>query len=618
MYAALRRFWRRLDECNRSIEPPPRGWTRNRPMAFVRWASLPIAVLVISLIQFVAWRLPVTGDEPEYIYYAYSFFIRQDFSMPIPTFYAAFPQLASIPPKNLQIYSHPVLFSILGSPFVGLFGIAGARFFSFCCGLVGFIAVRKLVMRITARDTATAISLFTFVTFPVVAYLHVFYTDIAILAVIAWAWLLIESGRPTGLLAASGLAVTLPFLHVRMSLVAAWLVLLTMCSVLRVATRRRERAVLGSGIALIAIAAFGVFIWHQEVMFHKLVGGSTTPIPVTLMGYFQRLALQALDFRHGLITYNPAMILAFAGLLVGITYRSRIAIEAFGLLLVYSASFVWGLASESYPARFWVPAAPALAVGFGLWLSRSHSVSAYLAGTLLGTLSLLNLIIHILDQTAFLNNRQASLSYDSMFEVFPYLNLAGLFPWDAFNYTDHSVKPHPELSFPIMTSASIVAVLLIAAFALEATNRSKRRLVALLPPVILLVPFWYGIMRTVPSSAMQVVRTEDDDRHLRSILMTFCQPIDATLIRFFGSPRALMVPPTYPDELFIEGSRDGRDFQIAEAYPTSPVIVLPSGPFRSIRISAFTSLQGHNWTNDRVSVLMKGSLPTCGASGMQR
>ena len=115
-----------------------------------------------------------------------------------------------------------------------------------------------------------------------------------------------------------------------------------------------------------------------------------------------------------------------------------------------------------------------------------------------------------------------------------------------------------------------------------------------------------------------IVRTEDDDRHLRSILMTFCQPIDATLIRFFGSPRALMVPPTYPDELFIEGSRDGRDFQIAEAYPTSPVIVLPSGPFRSIRISAFTSLQGHNWTNDRVSVLMKGSLPTCGASGMQR
>jgi hypothetical protein len=318
---------------------------------------------------------------------------------------------------------------------------------------VGFLAVRKLVMSITDRGTAAAISLFTFVTFPVVAYLHVFYADIAILAVIAWAWLLIQSGRPTGLVAASAFAVTLPFLHVRMSLVAAWLVLLTMSSVLRGATRGRERAILVSGIACIPIAAFAGFIWHQEMMFHSLVGGSSTPIPITFMGYFQRLALQAVDFRHGLITYNPAMILAFPGLLVGITYRSRIAIEASGLLLLYSASFVWGLASESYPARFWVPAAPALAVGFGLWLSRAHSMSAYLAGAVLGIFSLLNLFIHILDQTAFLNNRQASLSYDGMFEVFPYLDLAGLFPWDAFNYADHLIKPHPELSFPILASA---------------------------------------------------------------------------------------------------------------------------------------------------------------------
>jgi hypothetical protein len=117
---------------------------------------------------------------------------------------------------------------------------------------------------------------------------------------------------------------------------------------------------------------------------------------------------------------------------------------------------------------------------------------------------------------------------------------------------------------------------------------------------------------------MQIVRAEDGKTHVGSIVMTFCQPLDTTLIRIFGNPRALMVPPIYPREFLIEGSRDGRDFQVAEAYPTSPVIVLPSGPFRSIRISAPVTLQDHGWMNDRVSVLAKGSMPTCGTNGTQR
>jgi len=583
--------------------------------AVVRLVTLIVPVSVIAAMQAFGRGLPVTGDEPEYVYYAYSFFVRHDFAMPVATFFAAFPRLAGIPPENLQGHGHPVLLSILGSPFVGYLGIPGARLFSVGCGLVGFVAIRRLIAGFAGINIATLVSLFIFVTFPVLAYLHLFYTDMTIMAVVAWAWLLIQSSRSASLLIATALAVTLPFLHIRMSLVAAWLVLLVVASALRKTARGRVRLI--AGVACIAAAALAGFVWHQYVLFGSLIGGASTPEPVSFVGYFARLALQALDFRHGLITYNPAMILAFAGLVIGVVSRSRLAIEGSGLILIYSVCFVFGAASESFPARFWVPGMPALAVGLGLWLRHARSVSAYLSGGLLGAMSLLNLAVYLRDPVAFLGNRQASLTYDNLFDVFPYLDLAGLFPWDGFNYAAHGVEPHPEISLPILAGASAVAVLLVAAFVLEAVMRRGRRLVALLPPIVLLVPFWYALMRPVPASAVQVVRSGGDNQQPGTILIRFCKPIDAALIRFFGQPRALMRPPSYPNELLVEGSSDGINFHVVERYPMSPVIVLPREPLQAIRLSAITTPQNHGWTDDRVSVLMKGGLPKCGASSVQ-
>lgn len=578
-----------------------------RPAAPERTALI-AAVVVIAVVQLLARHMPAAGDEPEYIYYAYSLLRHHDLSMPLAQFGRAFPDFATIPPVAFRQYGHPVLVPLLASPLVGLLGTAGGRLFNEVVGLFGFVAVARMLAPIAGPTRSVLVALFVFTTFPVLAYLQVFYMEAAMMAVAAWSWLLGYSQRLRGLFLSASLAALLPFVHVRAAPIAAVLFALAVLGVPRIVRTPAGRVRGLAGMIGIAAVAGLVFLWHQHVLYGALVGGATATFRPSLTGYMPRLAVQLLSFRHGLLAVNPAMLTALAGLAVGLVRRSRPAIEAGLILVVYSMVFVWGTASESYPARFWVPVMPALAVGLATWMMAARSRAALAAGAVLAVLTLLNVAMFLTHQGAFLSNRTASITYDNMFRWFRVVDLASLFPWDSFDYAPRRVEPHLELDRLLLVSSGAASLLIVACFAIEATARRARRWMALLPAWALLVPLHGAVMRRLPSHAVLVVRTTDDRTHQDSILLTFCRPFDVRLLRYLGRPRELMGPPLYPAEFNIEAARDGGPLETLRAVPTSPVIAIPPGRYSAIRIWAPVGPGGPGWIAAPIEVLTAGLL----------
>ena len=75
-----------------------------------------------------------TGDEPGYTYKALSFWITGGFHMPLSRFAQELPQFKPLVDHGFYLgEGHPVFMSIVGAPFVGLFGVNGVRALSTLC-----------------------------------------------------------------------------------------------------------------------------------------------------------------------------------------------------------------------------------------------------------------------------------------------------------------------------------------------------------------------------------------------------------------------------------------------------------------------------------------------------
>ena len=255
---------------------------------------------------------------------------------------------------------------------------------------------------------ATGFVIFSFPAFP---YTHLFYTEMMMMLVVA-SWALGRTGKRNYVLLAVLCALLLPFVHVRSALLSPVLVLFAVVPL----WQRRDWRGLMAATGLCG-AGGGLFLLHQYLLFGKLVAGASMTFPPSLGGAFPRLAVQLVEFRHGLFMVNPGCIPAIAGLVFGLRRRSSLAAQASIILLVYVPTMIWGTASESYPARFWTPVMPVMAVGMGFWLTCARGIPARVAGAIVILFAFVNTLILLRWNDNFIENRFCNLTDDFKFSI---------------------------------------------------------------------------------------------------------------------------------------------------------------------------------------------------------
>ena len=330
--------------------------------AFVFYASL-------------ATRIPgpagPQGDEPHYLVMAHSLwtdgdldladeFERQEYAAFFPGRLAPHPSPAN-PPGHLYSLHSPGL-PLLILPGYALGGLRGAQLV--LCGVAALAgALVHSATRAAAGDKAAAVAWAVFAfTPPVPVYAVSIYPEVA--AALATAiFLLVAAGRPGwgGALAAAFAAGAVPWLHSKFLPLGALglvLVLLRPCTWrVRVAAVAVFAALVGALLAYFratyGVASFSAAFGPPDLDLRRLPWGAGALL---------------LDRQFGLVPFSPVWLLALPGLVW--LLRRRLGDGLRALLLAAVPIVVGGIFTTWWggacpPARFVLPALPALALALG-------------------------------------------------------------------------------------------------------------------------------------------------------------------------------------------------------------------------------------------------------------
>lgn len=351
--------------------------------ATLPWASralLPACMLVyLWAAHQTQVRVGPRGDEPHYLMVTQSLILDRDLAIEgdyAQGRYRAY-HAETLEPhylvrgKNDTIYSlHAVGLSVLLVPAFLLGGYAGASFFMALIGVALVAVIRRTLRLLVDQPVAEGVAWAVALSPPLISYAGLVFTEVpAALAIACVLRLIASSGTITcpALWMGTGALAFLPWLHVRYALPAA---VLGAALVLR----RPHR------VTVLAAATCGVLSAVALTAYHQQLYGFWNPAGV--FGRRPRFAWTnwregipglLLDQEFGLLIYAPAFVLFPLGV-AGLWKRSRPAAVA-AIVLVAAAlalSGTWSMWRGGFnpPARFLVPAVPALTLGVAFAVQR--------------------------------------------------------------------------------------------------------------------------------------------------------------------------------------------------------------------------------------------------------
>lgn len=579
------------------------------------------SIAILFVLQLISRPLAYTGDEPRYMRMAVSIFERGDLGISFED-WARFADRWEVPPYSPAGFAQPhsPVHASLSAPLVGTLGPNAGRWLGFVVAIFAFLATVRLTRSAAGPLTGVCASLFSFSTIPLLAYSRSLYTEIWLAALFASAWHLLQSSRRGGLdkVAFLIVALSLPFFHLRMSLVSAGLILIAVAREFenpgdQGKSRAVKNAAVVIGAALSAAAALGAF---QLWLTGSVSGTAGAPFTPSLEGLFERVAVQLLTLRHGLFVFNPVMMCAVVGLATSALVGNRLAREGVFVSVLYVATFVWGAASESAPARFWVAIMPVFAVGLALWIKSRKPWWATLVTVLLAVASVVNAALYIRQPNLFLENREVSLSYDKLFDYVPLFYFSNLLPWDKYFFIEKGFNPHFDQSRVLLIWASVAVLGLSCLLFLAIRFRDRKwisRLCGLSVLALISSVLWSARLYEIPRSSMLKQDTLSPVEARRSSIVRFAGPIQPVVLRFVDST-SYWSEAEYPDLFEIEYLAEGGGFQPAGSVPAGRLVTLPAGTrTQAMRLTASGGAAADpRWQTGRISVLARpgpGSLP---------
>ncbi|MDD2768534.1 MAG: hypothetical protein PHT19_07350 [Methylococcus sp.] len=366
----------------------------------------------ISLaLHFLTGELILTGDEVRYLFAGVSIWLSGDLALPSQawTDWQLGHGLSGNIPSGSGI--HSVVHMGILSPLVAFLGLPGGRYASllFC----GFASTYFVVNYQYGKGRDVFVwTLLYLASMPLLAYMSLLYAEIwlASFLFIVMAKLSKKQLSVIEIYLVAALIMAMPFIHIRASLVAL------LCFVYLLAFASSNPGwLIKHYIVLLASALFSLVLFgaYQKIIAGGLTAAATFSPAFDI--FIDRLAVQLFSYRHGLLLYSPIALCGFAGLIVGMVRRDRFVIFLLLCLLLYVVSFVWGTASESYTARFWVFVTPILIAGSIYWWRSSFGILRWLIVLPLVSWTLINTILFEFQSHSFLENRFGSVSWDAIY-----------------------------------------------------------------------------------------------------------------------------------------------------------------------------------------------------------
>lgn len=398
-------------------------------LAFIALMAVLGFLLLNSNQQFL------TGDEPRYLIYAVSFirhgvFVMQPSEWSLLSLHAVGHPSAALPTGAKGAFLlNGVYIPTLLSPIAGLLKLWGLRMATLLVGIGGLFCLYQLLRRVAGplpALTSLAIAAFSI---PLLPYLHLFYMETFVFALVCCAWLRLQTYARSlsGDLLTTLVIVSIPFAHLRGAVVAA----LLFAGLLWIVIRRKlwARATM---ICLLAMISGLAFVLLNLSIYGAVTGPVNTARPPLPTQWFPVLSMQLFNVHHGLFAYAPVWVLGYAGLWATLGLRGKpgfpIASQALILATAAALTGVGVNPGECWPARFWVLSVPMLSVGLCVWINRARGITATTCFALLLLATLTNTVFFFKSPNAFLENRQTSMTYDALFSRFGHLDANVLLP----------------------------------------------------------------------------------------------------------------------------------------------------------------------------------------------
>lgn len=572
-------------------------------------------IAILFILQLVSRPLVYTGDEPRYVHMAASIFERGDLGISFEE-WKQFADRMGLPsyssPKSF-VFIHSPIHSFLTAPFVGNFGPNAGRWVGFVVAIFAFLATVGLARQAADSYVSIFATLLLFSTIPLFSYSRSLYTEIWLVALFSGAWYflhLIKYGRIYKTIFLI-LSLSLPFFHLRMSLVSAGLIFVAAIMEFKNSAVKDKRQALRSAAFLIGIAAISAIglVVFQLWLTGSIMGTTIMPLKPTLAGFFERIAVQLLTLRHGLFVFNPVMICSVVGLVTSALLGNQFAKEGILFALLYLVTFVFGAASESSPARFWVAIMPIFNVGLVFWIRLPKPWWATLITILLAIVSIVNVSLYIIDPNIFIQNREVSISYDKLYDYIPIFYFSHLLPWDTYFFHEQGFNSHFDVSHILLVRAIIFTLSLGFFLLLAVRFRSYKwicRVSGIIVLAYMLYVLWLAWLCEVPKFSMLTENTSALAGVRDDYIIKFASPIQPKVLRFIDTD-SYWNESDYPDMFDVDYDVEGKGFLRVGSVPAGHIVTLPSGgPTGKIRLTAKGgTVTSSRWQGGRISVLAK-------------
>lgn len=489
-----------------------------------------MAAIAISLI--IAPTQLLTGDETRYLMYAVSIWRTGSFQMTLPDWQSLYSSATHSETPGLPVGAdgvallNSVYVSTVLAPVARLFSLAGLRAAALIAGLFGLLNLFRLCQRAFGGNAALLATAVAGLSLPLLPYLHLFYMEAFLFALVCWGWDRLQAKDRLwgGDLATAAVILAIPFVHMRGSAVAAALYALLLWQLYRAGRRG-----LAACLLLMAIAAFGLLIGLNLAIYGSVTGpvnSARPPMPWELPSV---LAMQLFNVHHGLLAYAPVWLLGFAGLGVAAVRGPAVGRQGLGLAVIAATTSIGVNPGECWPARFWVLSIPMLAVGTATWWNAERRLVPRLVGGLLIGFSLVNSAIFFLHPNDFLENRQTTATYQSLFYKTGHVHFGLGLPVEVDDASNRDAARN--LAF----GAGLIVVLM----SLSALRH--RTLYGVAALLLLAAIIDLARVRVVPPTEYRA--TVDGNR----LTVVLTQPMAKTYVQFGGYWETWSVPPGWPN-----------------------------------------------------------------------
>ncbi len=434
----------------------------------MRWSddAFPFVIAAFLLIAGAAALPPLTftGDEPRYFLVAISVWLGEGLDLSSKAYSQWFLDNEGYAlPWTIERGQHSIVHSVLLAPFAGLGGLSAARWAQVAMGLLSLLSFRVILRNLQLSNYLIILISILMISIPVLPYLKLLYSEIWLFCIVAWLLAVLSTPvfHARSLWIAVALCCALVFVHIRMVPIACGFGIFAL---VRAVSSHIDRRQLGF-VSIALAAAIALWFWYQSVIAGAAGLTASAPFSPSSASVSDRLAVQLAGYRHGLLLHAPVYLLGVAGLVVGVRDRRPLAITAGAALVAYVLAFMWGTASESYTARFWVGAIPLLLLGILLWIDKATlRPLPWLAAFPVIAFSAAVTVAFFRNPDLLLINRFHSVMFDNWFSAGLPFNVALHAAWDSFQLGDIIMYERMN-ALPIIGIISAATIALVLAVA---------------------------------------------------------------------------------------------------------------------------------------------------------